>query len=195
MTTGTTTRPWPWRSAATSRARYRYEAASTCKSILIDTGQRELAYHQYAFEALAAKHPEKDKAGILTDRVDANPGREGKWFTAAKSAGLFDVALKLACSSPTYLCTPSRTARHFATKQPAFSLKTGLLALNWMARGYGYEVSARDVAMAWEACLAAGTAHWLKPEDVRDRALALCDSKSVAERFVGPEIRLPSGWD
>ena len=62
-----------------------------------DPGQRELAYRQYAFEAnqantnlgtlkaLAAKYPEKDKARILTDLVEANPGSEGKWFAAAKT--------------------------------------------------------------------------------------------------------------
>ena len=187
--------------------RYRYEVARTCESILIDLGQRQLAYRQYAFEAnqantnlgtlkaLTAKYPEKDKARILTDLVDANPGSEGKWFAAAKSAGLFDVALKLASSSPTDPRTLARAARDFATKQPAFALEAGLLALGWMARGYGYEVSARDVAMAWEACLAAGKVHELSPEDIRDRVLALCDGTSGAERFVRAEIRLPAGAD
>jgi hypothetical protein len=189
------------------QGRYRYEVARTCEAILIDLGQRELAYRQYAFEAnqantnlgtlkaLAAKYPEKDKARILTDLVEANPGSEGKWFAAAKSAGLFDVALKLARSSPTDPRTLARAARDFATKQPAFALEAGLLALGWMARGYGYEVSARDVWMAWEACLAAGKAHGLRPEDIRDRALALCDGTSGAERFVRAEIRLPAGSD
>ena len=125
--------------------------------------------------------------------MEANPGSEGKWFAAAKSAGLFDVALKLARSSPTDPRTLARAARDFASKQPAFALEAGLLALGWMARGYGYEVSSRDVAMAWEACLAAGKAHGLRPEDVRDRALALCDGTSGAERFVRADIRLPAG--
>ena len=187
--------------------RYGREVAGVCESILIDLGQRELAYRQYAFEAnqantnlgtlkaLAAKYPEKDKARILTDLVDANPGSEGKWFAAAKSAGLFDVALKLARSSPTDPRTLARAARDFATKQPAFALEAGLLSLGWMARGYGYEVSSRDVAMAWEACLAAGKARGLGPGEVRDRALALCDGSSGAEQFVRAEIRLPVGSD
>lgn len=187
--------------------RYGREVAGVCESILIDLGQRELAYRQYAFEAnqahtnlgtlkaLAAKYPEKEKARILTDLVEANPGSGGKWFAAAKSAGLFEVALELARSSPTDPRTLARAARDFATKQPAFALGAGLLALGWMARGYGYEVSARDVSMAWEACLAAGKAHGLRPEDIRDRASALCDGTSGAERFVRAEIRLPAGAD
>lgn len=189
------------------QGRYRYEVARTCESTLIDLGQRELAYRQYAFEAnqantnlgtlkaLADMYLEKDKTRILTDLVDANPGSEGKWFAAAKSAGLFDVAVKLARSSPADPRTLARAARDFATKQPAFALGAGLLALGWMARGYGYEVSCRDVAMAWEARLAAGKVHGLSPEEVRDRALALCDGKSGAERFVRAEIRLSMGSD
>ena len=114
---------------------------------------------------------------------------------AAKSAGLFHVALDLARSSPTDPRTLARAARDFAINQPSFALEEGLLALVWMARGYGYEVSPRDAAMAWEACLAAGKAHGLSPEDIRDRALALCDGNSGAERFVRAEIGLPLGSD
>lgn len=185
------------------QGRYRYEVARTCESILIEMGQREIAYTQYAIEAnqantnlatlkaVSAKYPEKDKAKILTDLVAANPGSEGKWFAAAKSAGLFEVALKLARSSPTDPRTLARAARDFASKQPAFGLEAGLLALGWMARGYDYEVSSRDVAMTWEACLAAGKAHGLSAEDVRDRALILCDGSSAAARFVRSDIKLP----
>ena len=181
------------------------EVARACESILLDMGQRELAYRQYAFEAnqanthlgtlkaLAARYPERDKARILADLVEAHPGSEGKWFAAAKSAGLLDVALELARSSPTDPRTLARAARDFASRQPAFALEAGLLALGWMARGYGYEVSAADVAMAWDACLAAGKAHGLAPERVRDQALALCDGELGAERFVRSGIRLRAG--
>ena len=181
------------------------EVARACESILLDMGQRELAYRQYAFEAnqanthlgtlkaLAARYPERDKAHILADLVEAHPGSQGKWFAAAKSAGLLDVALELARSSPTDPRTLARAARDFASKQPAFALEAGLLALGWMARGYGYEVSAADVAMAWDACLAAGKAHGLAPERVRDQALALCDGELGAERFVRSGIRLRAG--
>lgn len=49
--------------------------------------------------------------------------------------------------------------------------------------------------MAWEACLAVGKEHELRPENVRDRALALCDGTSGAERFVRAEIRRQVGSD
>jgi len=142
------------------QGRYRRDCARACETILFELGRRELAYRQYAFEAnqantnlgtlkaLAAKYPEKDKARILTDLVAANPGSEGKWFAAVKSAGLLDVALTLARRSPTDPRTLGRAARDFATKQPAFALEVGLLALAWMARGHGYDISAHDVSVA-----------------------------------------------
>ena len=79
-------------------------AAQACEAILLAEGMHERAYEQYAiaanrkstylatFRAIAAKYPDRERAGILRDLVASTPGREGKWFAAAKSAGCLDVA-------------------------------------------------------------------------------------------------------
>ena len=108
-----------------------------------------------------------------------------------RQRGALERAAGRPLSSPTDPRTLARAAWGFATKQPAFALEAGLLALGWMTRRYGYEVSSRDVVMAWEACLAAGQVHGFNPEQIRGQAMALCDGSSGAERFVRKEIGLP----
>lgn len=77
------------------------------------------------------------------------PGDEGKWFAAAKDAGLYDEALALARSAPCEPKTLTRAARAFAVERPAFAVEAGLLALAWLAEGHGYDVTTAD---AWQAC-------------------------------------------
>jgi hypothetical protein len=139
---------------------------------------------------LAARYPEKDKATLVADLVEAHPGSEGKWFAAAKSAGLYDVALRLAASSPTDPKTLARAARDFAQKQPRFALEAGLLSLGWIAKGYGYEIDTLDVAMAWRACQAAATAAGVSDDALRQRVEALCAGSTKAERFVRAGVGL-----
>ena len=78
-------------------------------------------------------------------------GAEGKWFAAAKDAGLFDVAIELATRSPTDPRTLTRAARDYAEKQPAFALSAGLAALRWISLGHGYEITGADVLDAYSA--------------------------------------------
>jgi hypothetical protein len=49
----------------------------------------------------------------------------------------------------------SRAWRDFSDKEPAFALEAGLLALHWMARGYGYELTGADVVAAYRSTLEA----------------------------------------
>ncbi len=53
--------------------------------------------------------------------------------------------------SATYL----GTFRAFADKRPAFALSAGLLALYWIAHGYGYEITGLDVWAAYDATIKA----------------------------------------
>jgi hypothetical protein len=182
--------------------RYRSAVADVCESILLELGERERAYRQYAMEAhqrhtnlatlksLAARYPEKDPAMLVADLVAAHPGTEGKWFAAAKSAGLYDVALHLATRSPTDPRTLARAARDFARKQPRFALEAGLLSLDWSAKGHGYDLDAIDVAMAWRACQAAAAACGVSEDALRQRVEALCPGATKAERFVRAGIGL-----
>jgi hypothetical protein len=176
--------------------------AAVCESILLDMGLRDVAYRQCAqvahqattnlstLHAIAARYPEKDRGQILADLVAATPDSGRTWCAVAKDIGLLDAALQLTRTSPSDPRTLARAARDFATKEPVFALESGLLALGWMARGYGGEISTDDVAMAWDACLAAASTAGRAPEDVYDMAMPLCDGKSASERFVRSVVRL-----
>jgi hypothetical protein len=132
-----------------------------CEEILLSSGLVDEAYGRYGlranrgstylatFRAVAKKYPRKDVRQLLADLVWTTPGDDAKWFAAAKEAGLFEEALDLASRSP---CDPkalARAARDFAEKQPAFALGAGLLSLQWLVAGYGYEVTSTDVWAAY----------------------------------------------
>lgn len=140
-----------------------WQIAQACEDILLSSGLLDEAYRRYAieanqgttnlatFRAIARKYPHKQPDDILRDLVSSTPGAEGKWFAAAKDAGLFDVAIELATHSPTDPRTLTRAARDYAEKQPAFALAAGLAALRWISLGYGYEVTGADVLDAYSA--------------------------------------------
>jgi hypothetical protein len=79
---------------------------------------------------------------VIAGCVKTTPGDEGKWFAAAKDAGLYDDALTLASRTPCDPKTLARAARDYADEQPAFAISAGLLALHWLVQGYGYEITA-----------------------------------------------------
>lgn len=137
--------------------------AATCESILLSMGRIDDAYEQYAlaanigqtnlatFRAIAKRYPHKSDSDILRDLVVRHPGSEGKWFAAAKDAELFDMAVELAARSPTDPLTLTRAARDFATSRPTFAQNCALIALHWIARGHGYEITGADVRAAYDA--------------------------------------------
>ncbi|GJH13029.1 hypothetical protein CBA19CS11_29345 [Caballeronia novacaledonica] len=112
--------------------------------------------------------PGKPPATILSDLVRSEPGSEGKWFAAAKDAGLFDQAIALSRQSPTDPKTLIRAARDFETKQSPFAMECALCALQWMEAGYGYEVSMTDVTDAYDALVAAASASQVSKAAVDD---------------------------
>jgi hypothetical protein len=131
------------------------------EEILLSSGLVDEAYGRYGlranragtylatFRAVAKKYPHKDVRQILADLVGTTAGDEAKWFAAAKEAGLFDEALDLARRSPCDPKTLARAARDFAEKQPVSALGAGLLSLQWLVAGYGYEVTSADVWAAY----------------------------------------------
>jgi hypothetical protein len=139
---------------------------SMCEEILLSSGLVDEAYKRYGprtvgsgtylatFRAVSKKYPNKSAAKILADLVKATPGKEAKWFAAAKEAGLYDEAIELARLSPCDPKTLTRAARDFAERQPAFALDAGLLALHWLVEGYGYEISSTDVWAAYSSVIA-----------------------------------------
>lgn len=139
-----------------------------CERILLSSGQAEEAYERYGlsanlagtylatFRATARKYPRRAPEEILNDLVATTPGEEGKWFAAAKELGFYQEALALATMSPCDPKTLTRAAGEFATGNPDFALGAGLLALHWLLKGYGYEITGADVWAAYSKTIAAG---------------------------------------
>jgi hypothetical protein len=171
------------------------EIDGMCEQILFDCGFADEAYARYGltanragtylawFRKVARKYPSKPAAEILADLVATTPGEEGKWFAAAKDAGLFNQALQLARRTPCDPKTLTRAARDFAGKQPAFAVGAGLLALYWLVEGYGYEITSADVWAAYEHTLAAAQRHG-SVEATRQQIRKLVATETFGERFV-----------
>ncbi len=107
------------------------------------------------FRALLKRYPSKRPAELLDDLVKTTPGDEGKWFAAAKDAELFDEALALARRTPCNPRTLANAARDHAETHPAFATNAGLLALSWLAQGFGWEITGGDVTFAYEETMRA----------------------------------------
>lgn len=158
-----------------------WQIAQACEEILLSSGLLDEAYRRYAieanqgttnlatFRAIAKKYPHKQPEEILRDLVASTPGAEGKWFAAAKDAGLFDVAIELATRSPTDPRTLTRAARDYAEKQPAFALEAGLAALHWISLGHGYEITGSDVLDAYSAVTQAAVSSGVPPQQINEQ--------------------------
>jgi hypothetical protein len=178
--------------------------ARACEEILLSSGLADEAYRCYGlvanqggtylatFRAVRTKYPHKTAREILTDLVETTPGDEGKWFAAAKDAGLYDEAVALASRTPTDPRTLARAARDFAEAEPGFAVSAGMLALRWLAEGYGYEITGADVWQAYRSTLAAAERQ-RNMVDVKARIRAIV-ADEAGERFVtkvlGPELGL-----
>jgi hypothetical protein len=172
-----------------------YEIDSVCEEILRASGLIDEAYARYGvrtnpggtylatFRAVAKKYPHKAAGEILADLVKTTPGDEGKWFAAAKDAGLYDEALALASRTPCDPKTLTRAARDYAQRQPAFAMGAGLLALHWLVQGYGYEITSADVWEAYRSTLAAAERYGSLAE-VKDRVRKLVAAAGAGEHFV-----------
>ena len=172
---------------------------AVCEEILYSSGLVEEAYRRYGllahrrgtylatFRATAKRYPEVPATQLLADLVETTPGAEGKWFAAARSVGLYEEALALAERSPCDPKTLTRAARDLAEERPEFAVGAGLLAIHWLAEGYGYEITAADVRAAYqhtmEAARRAGTT-----DDARRRVRQILE-REPPEGFVGKVLR------
>jgi hypothetical protein len=123
-------------------------AIGTAVNNAIDANQG--ATYLATFRAIAHKYPHKDVGHILRDLVASTPGDEGKWFAAAKSAGLYREAIELANRTPCDPKTLTKAARDMAATEPQFALEAGMTALRWLVAGYGYEITSVDVREAYQ---------------------------------------------
>lgn len=181
-----------------------WQIAQSCEAVLLSSGLLDEAYHRYAieanqgttnlatFRAIAKKYSHKQPDEILRDLIASTPGAEGKWFAAAKDAGLFVVAAELATRSPTDPRTLTRAARDYAEKQPAFALAAGLAALRWISLGYGYDITGADVLDAYsavtQAAVNAGVPVQQVNEQIRDMITSTQPGNSLMKTILARHL-------
>lgn len=170
--------------------------AQACETILLSSGMHDEAYRRYAleanrattnlatFRAIIKKYPNKLPQDILRDLIASTPGDEGKWFAAAKNAGLFDMAIELVAHSPTDPRTLIRAARDYCEKQPNFALKSGLAALRWISIGQGYEITAKDVLEAYMAVIKTAPYAGVSVERVNEQIQDMVSGTQPGKKFV-----------
>ena len=173
------------------------EIAEFCESVLLDAGFVDEAYARYAvvatyattnlatFKAVVKKYPGKSKEAILRDLVASQRGQEGKWFAAAKDAGLFELAIELANRSPSDPRTLIRAAKDFAVGQPDFALAAGMTALRGIANGWGYDITGINVLDAYTAAMSAAGAAGANEAVVTADVRAIIAASRGGGEFVG----------
>ncbi len=175
------------------------QISERCEAILLSMGQHEEAYSRFAlqannktthlatFRALVRKYPNKSAESILNDLIASTPGDEGRWFAAAKDAGLYEMAIQVARSSPCDPRTLTRAARDFSEKQPLFACEAGLLALHWISEGYGYDITGKDVLDAYSAATKAASLADTEPDlvDASIRPMYTAHDGQFMERVLG----------
>jgi hypothetical protein len=146
---------------------YDWDVDALCEEILLSSGLVDEAYERYgvrahqggsylsSFRGVLKKYPHKAPAQVLADLVKTTPGEEGKWFAAAKEAGLYEAALALARQTPCDPRTLARAARDLADSEPTFAVEAGMLALHRLVQGYGYEIAGADVWVAYDGTMKA----------------------------------------
>ena len=170
--------------------------SAVCEDILLSSGLAEEAYRRYAidanqatthlatFRAIVKKYPHKVPAEILHDLVSSQPGNEGKWFAAAKDAGLYDAAIDLVSRSPTDPRTLIRAARDYAKTQPAFAVASGKAALHWIGCGHGYEILGVDVLDAYQGIMDAARFAGMDEQQVKQDLLQLIEHSTHQQKFL-----------
>ena len=186
------------RYAESSRGRNQpnVEIAQAGEEILLSSGLRDEAYRRYAiqanqcttnlntFRAIAKKYPDKGAAVILRDLVASQPGAEGKWFAAAKDAGLFGVAIELVTRSPTDPRTLIRAAKDFTIKEPAFAVAAGLAALRWIFAGYGYDITDAEIRDTYQAVIAASINAGSENQQITEQIRKLLDDHPASRQYM-----------
>lgn len=130
-----------------------------CEDALVKSGRADDAYRRYGlrsatgptylaiYRETAKRYPDRDRRQVLLDLIEAR-GERGKWFAAAKDAGLLDIALQCARDFAAEPATLVRAARDFVAKEPKFATEIGILALERLLNGGGYDP---EVSLAQEA--------------------------------------------
>ena len=172
------------------------QITETCESILLAAGMHNEAYQRYAltanqrgtylatFRAIIKKYPNKPPADILNDLIASTPGTEGKWFTAAKDAKLFEVAAKLIQRSPADPHTLIRAALDFVAAKPDFAYACAMSALHWISLDYAYEITAAEVLSVYSIALKTAGSCGVEQHQLVERIRAIIAGQQPAQLFM-----------
>jgi len=173
-----------------------WQIAQDCEAILLSLGMIEEAFGRYAleanvagtnlatFRAIAKKYPSKPAQDVLRRLVESQPGAAGKWFAAAKDAGLFDLAIDLVRHSPSDPRTLARAARDYCTEQPDFAVASGIAALHWIAQGHGYEITSADVLDAYTSLMQAAHSAGIDVKGINDQIREMASGSQPGSRLL-----------
>jgi hypothetical protein len=121
-----------------------------CEDVLIKSGRTEEAYRRYGLKTVTGptyrsiyretvkRYPDRNRRQVPLDLIEAR-GQRGKWFAAAKNAGFLDIALLCARDFTVEPAALVRAARDFTVNEPKFAAEIGLLALDRLLDGSGYD--------------------------------------------------------
>ncbi len=172
-----------------------HDIDSLCEEILLSSGLADEAYRRYGlratqalthlarFRGIVKKYPHKEPSEIFENLVASTPGNVGKWFAVAKSAKLYDEAVTLAKRSRCSPQTLTRAVRDFQEKNPPFAIEVGVAALQWLVRGYGYQITSLNVQAAYDHTMQAA-AHAGRADEVQKRIRDLVATETLGRRFV-----------
>ena len=120
----------------------------------------------------------------LSDLIASQPGADGKWFAAAKEAGLYELAIELVARSPADPRTLTRAAKDYAVERPQFAVDAGMAALRWISLGHGYEITSLDVLDAYTAVIQAAAGAGMDEHRVRAQIQELIASPEPNKQFM-----------
>ena len=162
---------------------------AACERMLLDSGRADEAYEKYAltangsstglatFRSIIKKYPGRDPKKILLELATSG-GDAGRWFAAAKDAGLLDLALEFANTGRTDPRTLSRASRDLLKMDARFCLEVGRLAIQRILEGHGYELTGIDVLDAYHHFMAAA-------QSLGNAAEARVDVLAIAKKQPG----------
>lgn len=173
-----------------------WQISQDCESILLSSGMIDEAYKRYAlqanlgttnlatFRAITKKYPHKKAEDILRDLVASQPGAQGKWFAAAKEAGLYELAIELVAHSPADPRTLTRAAKDYAVERPQFAVAAGMAALRWISLGHGYEITSLEVLDAYTAVMQAVSGAGVDEHRIRAQIEDLISGSAPNNQFM-----------
>jgi hypothetical protein len=150
-----------------------------CEDVLIKSGRADDAYSRYGlrtatgstylaiYRETAKRYRDRARRHVLLDLIETR-GVRGKWFAAAKEASLFDIALLCARDFAAEPATLIRAARDFVAKEPKFATEVGMVALERLLSGGGYDPEVSLIQEAFTHVLNAarliGATDWAKKQ-------------------------------